>query len=57
MVSLPGVGEAQMPRGALNQPQAEVAFQSLHCSAEARFGMAQHTCGGGKPAVLDDFAE
>ena len=54
---LAGVGEAQMPRGALDKTQAEVAFQPLHCSAKARFGMAQHARGGRKSTVLDDFAE
>ena len=32
---LSGIGESQMTRGALDQPQAEIAFQPLHCSTEA----------------------
>ena len=32
---LSGIREPQMTRGALDQPQAEIAFQPLHCSTEA----------------------
>jgi len=36
-----------MPRGALDQPQAEVAFQSLHCSGKARFWVPKYARGSG----------
>ena len=52
-----GIGEPQMTRGALDQPQAEIAFQPLHCSTEARLGMPEHARGGGKPAMFNDFAK
>src|SRR5882672_12428712 len=52
-----GIRQAQMTRGAFDQPQAEIAFQPLHCSTEARFGMPEHARGGAKAAMLHDFAK
>ena len=46
-----------MTRRAFDQPQAEIAFQPLHCSTEAGFGMPEHARGGGKPAMFNDFAK
>src|SRR4051794_26297779 len=54
---VPGVRQAQMARRALDQPQAEIGFQPLHCSTEARFGMAEHARGGAKAAMLHDLAK
>ena len=52
-----GVGQAQVTRGALDQPQAEIGFQPLHRSTEARFGMPEHARGGAETAMLDDLAK
>jgi hypothetical protein len=52
-----GIRQAQVTRGALDQPQAEISFQSLHRSTQARFRMPEHACGGAEPAVFNDFAK
>ncbi len=52
-----GIGQAQMARGALDQPQAEIVFQSLHCSTEARLRVAEHARGGAKAAMLNNLAK
>src|SRR3954447_5276155 len=46
-----------MARGTLDQPQAEIGFQPLHCSTEARLGMAEHARSGTKAAMLHDLAK
>src|SRR6266481_1959020 len=46
-----------MTGGALDQPETEIAFQPLHCSTQARLGMAEHASGGAKAAMLHDLAK
>ena len=52
-----GIGQTQMARGALDQPQAQIGFQPLHRSTEARLGMPQHARGRAEAAVLDHLAK
>ncbi len=46
---LAGIGQPQVPRGALDQPQPEIGLQSLHCSTEARLGCPSTRAAAVKP--------
>jgi hypothetical protein len=51
------LGRAQMARVAFDLAEAEIAFQPLHCSTEAGFGVPEHARSGAKAAMLPHLAK
>ncbi len=46
-----------MARGAFDQAQTKIGFQSLHRSTEGGFRMPEHARGGAKAAMLHHLAK
>jgi len=54
---LAGIGQPQMPRGPLDQPQPEIGLEPLHRSTKARLGVTEHARSRTEAAMLDNFAK